>query len=126
MFNLITVVRIFGHTVFITERLEFAAAGTYARGAFSVMIGKQKFEICSSCFTELFVICIDLHTLGNGESAGCLRCSAALCFDKADTTCAYLVDALEVAERGDIYSCFASGFDNGIVSRNRYVYAVNS
>ena len=123
-FGLVAVVGILVNAVFLTKLLKLTVAASYTRGAFAVVVGKNKLKIDLSCLTELFVIGPDLHTLTDGGYAGRLKCTRALDLYKAKTASADFVNVLKIAESRDIDVGFASRFENCIVGRHFNVDAV--
>ena len=101
------------HAVVAAELLKLAILAADAGETFSLMSGKNKLEVCLSVFLNLGSICEYLHALVCGSNAGCHESARTLYLYKAKAAGAYLVYALEIAERGDINICGAGGVKNG-------------
>ena len=101
------------YTVVAAELLKLTILTADAGEAFSLMSGKNKLEVCLSVFLNFGSVCEYLHAIVCGGYACCHETARTLYFYKAKTAGAYLVDALEIAERGDINICGAGGVENG-------------
>ena len=97
------------YAVVAAELLELAVLAADAGETFSLMSGKNKLEVCLSVFLNFGSVCEYLHAIVCGGYACCHETARTLYFHKAKTAGAYLVDALEIAERGDINICGAGG-----------------
>lgn len=112
------------YAVVAAELLELAVLAADAGETFSLMSGKNKLEVCLSVFLNLGSICKYLHALVYRSNAGGHESARALYLYKAEAACAYLVYALEIAERGDINLGGSGSFENGGILRNAVLITV--
>jgi hypothetical protein len=99
-----------GDALLLAEGLEFAVAIGYANRADMIALGKEQFENGFAMFLEPIGCGRDLHAFFDGGHASGLELVAALDLNDAQAACAYIAEAVEMTEGGNIDVVFPRNF----------------
>ena len=107
------------------ELLKLAMLVSDARKTFFLVCGEYELKIELSVLTDFFCVCEYFHSFVYSCNAGGHKASCALDLNKAETASADLVDALEIAKRGNVYMCRTGSFEDSRACGNGNGYTVD-
>ena len=106
------------------ELLQLAVLVAHAGKALLVVIGKQQLQVDLAGFADGGGIGLHHHSLAHGQHASGLQGARAR-IHHAQAASADLIDILEVAQGGNIDTCFLGSLQNGRTGRHLNTYAIN-
>ena len=111
--------------IVVAELLELAVAAAGTLCAVRVVLAQQQAQVHAARLAHAGGVRRDDHPLHDGVVAGGDKALIALDLDHAQAACADFVDALEIAERGNVEVDGAGGLEDGRTLRHRDGFAVD-